>query len=90
MVNLIDIEDKKEKEKNIWNNSDFYKLPKLQSNNIGKIGELFLNNIGNILNIESSIDGIKTKKIGGGLGDGKIKNKTGTRKSAKNNFDKIQ
>ena len=75
MTKIIDETVKKEKQNNLWINSDFKKLPQLQTNNVGKVGEDFIENICKILNIESNIDGIKTREKGGGIGDGKIKNK---------------
>jgi hypothetical protein len=71
-INEISSQTEKENSKNIWENSDFKDLPKLQSNNVGIVGEKFIEKICKKTNIESSIDGTKTKKLGG---DGLIKNK---------------
>jgi hypothetical protein len=72
------IMDQKEKEKrlDIWKNSIYKHLPNLQSNNIGNVGEMFLGKICEIQQINSDIDGTKTKKVGGGAGDGIINGKT--------------
>lgn len=75
-LSLIEFQCLKEKNNNIFENSIFENLPKLQSNNIGLIGEKFINTICNINNIKNEIDGIKTKKVGGGVGDGIIYNNT--------------
>ncbi len=72
-IEKIKEQKEKESEKNIWNESIYEDLRKLQSNNIGKIGESFLQNICDESNIDANIDGTKTKKIGGGTGDGIIK-----------------
>jgi hypothetical protein len=73
------IKDQKDKEikKDIWANSIYKDLPTLQSNNVGIVGETFIQTICKNLNIESSIDGAKTKKKGGGTdGDGLINKKS--------------
>jgi|AntRauTorckE6833_2_1112554.scaffolds.fasta_scaffold06649_6 hypothetical protein len=72
---LIEEEVKKEKDKNIWDNSKYKNLHKLQSNNVGRTGENYINKLCNICGIESNIDGIKYKNKGGGIGDGTIKKK---------------
>jgi len=74
-VDIIEEEVKKEEKMNIWNGSIYENLPKLQSNNIGIIGEIFIKKICKEQKIPSKINGTKTKIIGGGNGDGKIKGK---------------
>ena len=76
LVSLISIQTNKEKTQDIWKDSPFKDLVKIQSNNAGIVGETFIQNICSICEIPSSIDGSKTKKIGGGSGDGTIKDKT--------------
>jgi len=51
-------------------------IKKLQSNNVGIVGETFIQKICDKCDIKAVIDGIKTKKIGGGSGDGIILDKT--------------
>jgi hypothetical protein len=84
---IIDVieEQKKNQYKNgiDWSNSKFKDINDLVANNVGNVGEIIINNICNSLNIECSIDGSKTKQIGGGIGDGKIKNKTTEVKTAR-------
>lgn len=72
------INEQKQKEENIdiWKDSPYKDLVKLQSNNVGKVGETFIQNICVICQIESQVDGSKTKKKGGGIGDGLIMNKS--------------
>jgi hypothetical protein len=65
-----------ENSKNIWICSKFSQLHKLQSNNVGKVGEKFVERLLMSSGIEATIDGAKTKKIGGGTGDGLINGKT--------------
>lgn len=77
LVDLIDTQYQKQIVANIWSESKYKNLPDLKSNNIGNVGENFLQNICMKNNIVSTIDGTKTKKRGGGdIGDGKIKNKS--------------
>lgn len=75
IINLINIQKEKEEKNNIWIDSPYKDLIKLQSNNIGIIGEKFIEELCKINEIKVKIDGSKTKKIGGGYGDGKIKDK---------------
>ena len=50
-------------------------ISKLENDDIGKVGEEIINSFCNKANINSNIDGTKTKQIGGGIGDGKINGK---------------
>lgn len=81
-INLINIQKEKENKQNIWENSIYKDFVKLQSNNAGIVGESFIQQLCDKANIPSVIDGTKTKKIGGGNGDGIIKDKTVEIKSA--------
>lgn len=76
LLNIITEQKEKENRLDIWKNSIFKYLPNLQSNNIGNVGEMFLGKICENQQINSAIDGTKTKKIGGGVGDGVINGKT--------------
>lgn len=76
LVDIIKNQTEKEKKNDIWSNSIYKELPKLQANNRGNVGEKLMQKICDTLNIEANIDGTKTKEIGGGIGDGKIKNKS--------------
>lgn len=75
-INCINEQKNKESKMNIWKNSMYKHLIKLKSNNVGIVGEMFMQEICNICNIECYIDGTKTKEIGGGIGDGVIMNKS--------------
>jgi hypothetical protein len=72
LVGIIEKQKQKEEKLDIWKNSPFRDLTKLQSNNVGNIGEELINTICKSTNIISECDGSKTKQIGGGQGDGKI------------------
>ena len=76
LTNLIMTQKNKEKKQNIWENSPFKDLATMQSNNVGNVGEGLIQNICAQTGISVDVDGSKTKKIGGGAGDGIIKDKT--------------
>ena len=76
LISIIKLQKEKEEKQDIWKNSPYKCLVKLQNNNVGIVGEKFINSICNANFIDAECDGTKTKKIGGGLGDGKILNKT--------------
>ncbi len=74
---LIRIQRLKEEKNDIWKDSPFKDFVKLQSNNAGIVGESYIQNICSITGLESSVDGAKTKQIGGGsFGDGLINGKS--------------
>ena len=72
------INDQKQKEINsdIWKISPYKDLPLLQSNNVGNVGEKFMQKTCDDCNIPACIDGLKTKELGGGAGDGLILDKS--------------
>lgn len=73
---IIQEQSKKEDQLDIWKDSPYKDLVKLQSNNVGNVGEKFINNICKCCLIEADCDGSKTKQIGGGKGDGIIMGNT--------------
>jgi hypothetical protein len=73
-LNLVTKQKNKEQDKNIWENSPYKDLVSLQSNNAGVVGEDFFQSICESSGIKATIDGTKTKKVGGGFGDGIVKN----------------
>ena len=73
---LIRIQSLKEAKNDIWKDSPYKDFVKLQSNNAGIVGERFIQNICSVTGIPSSVDGTKTKQIGGGYGDGLINGKS--------------
>lgn len=74
--NLIQYQAFKEQIKNKWNASPFENLPKLQSNDVGIVGEQFMGDICREGNVPADIDGIKFKRTNGGIGDGIIKDRS--------------
>jgi hypothetical protein len=71
-IDIINHQKEKEEQSDIWKNSPYKDLVRLQINNIGNIGEEFINSICKSANIPATCDGTKTKQVGGGEGDGKI------------------
>ena len=75
-IQMINIQKQKEELNDIWKNSPFKDMVILQSNNVGNVGETYIQAICDLCQIESQIDGIQTKEKGGGKGDGLIQGKT--------------
>lgn len=75
-IDMIQNQNKKEEKSDIWKDSPYKHLVKLQSNNVGNVGETFIQKICDICEIPAHVDGSKTKKIGGGIGDGVILSKS--------------
>lgn len=82
-TNLINKKYEKKQKRDIWSESEMKNISKLENDDIGKVGEEIINSFCNKANINSNIDGTKTKQIGGGIGDGKINGKTCEIKTAK-------
>lgn len=74
LLGLIQKATEKEEKQDIWENSAYKDLVKLQSNNVGNVGEQLINNICKASGIDANCDGSKTKMKGGGEGDGTIMN----------------
>ena len=72
LIRIIEEQKNKEDKKDIWKNSPYKDLVKLQSNNVGNVGEELINNICKMTGIDADCNGAKTKQIGGGGGDGVI------------------
>lgn len=75
-IELIETQKRKEDQKDIWKDSQYKDIVKLQVNNAGIVGEMLIQQICNMGGISSNINGSKTKQIGGGKGDGVIKGKS--------------
>jgi hypothetical protein len=84
LIDIIKIQKEKEDNLDIWKNSIYKDIAKLESNNVGIVGESLIQNICKSCDIISDIDGAKTKEVGGGKnGDGSIKNKSVEIKTAR-------
>jgi hypothetical protein len=66
LIRIIKQQKEKEDKQDIWKNSPYKDLVKLQSNNVGNVGEELINNICKITGIDADCNGSKTKQIGGG------------------------
>ena len=75
-IQMINNQTQKEENADIWKDSPYKDLVKLQSNNSGNVGETFVQHICDACQIEAQVDGSKTKELGGGVGDGLILNKS--------------
>ena len=60
------------KNKDLWADSPWKHINDLENDFVGRLGEQFIQNLCDTSGIEASIDGLKTKEIGGGAGDGTI------------------
>lgn len=82
-TNLINTKYEKKQKRDIWMNSKWKNISKLENDDVGNVGEQIINKFCKNANIISNIDGNKTKKIGGGIGDGEIKGRTCEIKTAR-------
>jgi hypothetical protein len=82
-TNLINQKYVKKQKRDIWHESKWENISKLENDDVGKVGEEIINHFCEKANIISDIDGSKTKQVGGGIGDGKIKGKTCEIKTAR-------
>ena len=80
---LIDKQHAKKQTRDIWGNSKWKNINELENDDVGKVGEEIINDFCKKAGIDSKIDGNKTKKVGGGIGDGTIKEKTCEVKTAR-------
>ena len=80
---VIDKKHEEFKERNIWADSKFENIGCLEKDDVGNVGEKIIKAFCKKAKIPSDIDGTKTKKKGGGKGDGTIKGFTVEIKTAK-------
>ena len=72
LLDIIAQQKQKEEQRDIWKDSPYKDLVKLQSNNVGNVGEVLIDTICKTAGIPADCDGSKTKQRGGGEGDGTI------------------
>lgn len=82
-TNLINAKYKKKQKRDIWANSKWKHISELENDDVGGVGEEIIDTFCKKAGIVSSIDGTKTKELGGGIGDGIIKGKTCEIKTAR-------
>lgn len=71
-IKCIDIQKDKENKKYIWEESILKDIVNIQKNNVGCMGEEYLQRLCEMSSVSAEIDGVKTKQVGGGIGDGFI------------------
>lgn len=82
-TNLIDKKYKQKQKRNIWSNSKWKHISELENDDVGGVGEEIINEWCKLAQIDSDIDGTKTKQAGGGIGDGTINGQTCEIKTAR-------
>ena len=80
---LIESKFMKKQKRNIWEGSKWFHISELENDDVGGVGEQIIGNFCSLSGIEASIDGLKTKQMGGGVGDGIIMGKTCEIKTAR-------
>jgi hypothetical protein len=83
VTNIIKTQYNKKQKRDIWENSKWKEISKLENDDVGKVGEQIIHDLCKLSNVDASIDGMKTKKRGGGEGDGIINGKTCEIKTAR-------
>ena len=82
-TNLINKKHTKKQKRDIWASSEWENISDLECDDVGGVGEEIINTFCKKSQIDSDIDGTKTKQLGGGIGDGKINGKTCEIKTAR-------
>lgn len=72
-VNVLENKYNQKQKRNIWENSPWKHIAELENDDVGKVGELTIHQYLQFSGIDCNIDGLKTKELGGGCGDGMIK-----------------
>lgn len=80
---IIDYQYGIKQKRDIWKDSDYLNISKLENDDVGKVGEIFVSELCKDSFIPSDINGLKTKINGGGYGDGTIYNHTVEIKTAR-------
>lgn len=82
-TDIVNAKYQEKRRRDIWENSEWKHISDLENDDVGRVGEDIINTLCKNSGIVSDIDGTKTKKIGGGIGDGIIKGKTCEIKTAR-------
>ena len=82
-TSIIDAIYDQKKKRNIWEDSTWSHIADLENDDVGTAGEKIIGEFCKRGNIPSEIDGLKTKELGGGVGDGIINGKTVEIKTAR-------
>ena len=81
LIEDIKAQYEKKQKRNIWENSKFEYISKLENDDVGRIGEQYIQHICDYGQIDCNIDGTKTKTQG--IGDGIINGKSVEIKTAR-------
>tara|TARA_Y100000389_G_scaffold204528_1_gene257724 strand:+ start:84 stop:647 length:564 start_codon:yes stop_codon:yes gene_type:complete len=73
----------KKQKRDIWKDSDWKHISELENDDVGKVGESVISEFCNKTSISSDINGLKTKQLGGGIGDGIINGRSVEIKTAR-------
>ena len=82
-TDLINKKYIQKQKRNIWGACKWKNISELENDDVGGVGEEMINYFCEKAQIDSEIDGTKTKQLGGGIGDGTIKGKTSEIKTAR-------
>ena len=82
-IDLIKKKHEKKQERNIWIDSKWKYISEIENDDVGSVGEEIIDTWCKKASIDSDINGKKTKKLGGGDGDGKINGRTCEIKTAR-------
>lgn len=82
-TNIINNKYKEKQQRDIWEDCIWKNISKLENDYVGRVGEEIIETICQKSQIVSIINGVKTKQLGGGIGDGKIKGRTCEIKTAR-------
>jgi hypothetical protein len=82
-IDIINMVHEKKRKRNIWENSEWKHIADLENDDVGKVGESIIAEFCSRGSIPADIDGLKTKELGGGIGDGIINGKTVEIKTAR-------
>ena len=83
LTSIVNTQFERKQKKDIWENSPWKHIAELENDYVGKVGEQFLQQICDAVGLDASIDGTKTKEIGGGVGDGVINGRSVEIKTAR-------
>ena len=82
-TDLINKKHEIKQKRDIWCDSKWRKISELENDDVGGVGEEIIHSSCEKAGIDCDIDGKKTKKIGGGIGDGLINGKSCEIKTAR-------
>jgi hypothetical protein len=83
LIKLINDKYEQVQRRDIWGDSRWMGISKIENDDVGKTGEKTIQEFCNKSNIPATIDGLTTKEIGGGIGDGIINGRSVEIKTAR-------